>query len=112
MLSSLATSFSSPAHWEPGAVRCSWFPAASQTTQTLRNIELILQSCRASLADLVKLNVFMADIGDFATMNAAYLVVMGAEPPVRITVGKAALALGAVVEIDGVAYRPGAVART
>lgn len=83
-----------------------------QTTQTLRNIEQILQSCGASLADLVKLNVFMADIGDFATMNAAYLAVMGAEPPARITVGKVALALGATVEIDGVAYRPGAVART
>jgi enamine deaminase RidA (YjgF/YER057c/UK114 family) len=37
-------------------------------------------------------------------MNAAYLEVIGSDPPARITVGRAALALGAAVEIDGVAY--------
>ena len=41
-----------------------------------------------------------------AEMNKAYLEVMGADPPARVTVGRAELALGAVVEIDCVAYRP------
>jgi 2-iminobutanoate/2-iminopropanoate deaminase len=78
-----------------------------QTTQTLRNIETILKACGATLADLVKVNVFLADMKTFPTMNEAYLAVIGNDPPARITVGKAELALGAAVEIDGIAYRPG-----
>jgi enamine deaminase RidA (YjgF/YER057c/UK114 family) len=39
-------------------------------------------------------------------MNEAYLSVMGSDPPARITVGRAELALGAAVEIDCVAYKP------
>ncbi|MCB8924489.1 MAG: RidA family protein [Ardenticatenaceae bacterium] len=77
-----------------------------QTTQTLRHIERILQECDASLADLVKVNVFLADMQTFAAMNEAYLALMGDDPPARITVGRAELALGAAVEIDAVAYKP------
>ena len=79
---------------------------AGQTTQTLRNIETILQACGAGLDDLVKVNVFLADIDTFAEMNEAYLAVMGSEPPAWITVGKTGLALVAAVEIDAIAYRP------
>ena len=39
-------------------------------------------------------------------MNEAYLRVFGETVPARITVGRADLALGAAVEIDGVAYKP------
>ncbi|HEV7668601.1 MAG TPA: RidA family protein [Thermoanaerobaculia bacterium] len=77
-----------------------------ETTQTLRNIEAILAGCGATLADLVKINVYLADIGTFAEMNAAYLAILGSDPPARITVGGADLALGASVEIDAVAYKP------
>ena len=75
-----------------------------ETRQTLRNIETILQACDAGLSDLVKLNVFLADMKTFREMNEAYLEVVGEDPPARITVGRAELALGAAVEIDGVAY--------
>jgi 2-iminobutanoate/2-iminopropanoate deaminase len=78
----------------------------AQTTQTLRNIETILQACGASLEDLVKVNVFLNDINTFAEMNGAYLAIIGDDPPARITVGRAELALGAAVEIDAVAYKP------
>jgi 2-iminobutanoate/2-iminopropanoate deaminase len=78
----------------------------AQTTQALQNIGLILKECGASLADLVKVNVFLADMGTFSEMNQAYLEVMGVDPPARITVGRAELALGAAVEIDAVAYKP------
>ena len=77
-----------------------------ETTQTLRNIALILQACGASLADLVKVNVFLSDMQTFSEMNRAYLAAMGDDPPARITVGRAALALGAAVEIDAIAYKP------
>ena len=77
-----------------------------ETTQTLRNIEAILAGCGATLSNLVKINVYLADIGTFAEMNAAYLAILGSDPPARITVGGADLALGASVEIDAVAYQP------
>jgi 2-iminobutanoate/2-iminopropanoate deaminase len=77
-----------------------------QTTQTMRHIETILRECGASLDDLVKVNVFVADINTFAEMNEAYASVIGDNPPARITVGRADLALGAAVEIDAVAYLP------
>ncbi len=77
-----------------------------ETTQTLRNIEVILAGCGATFADLVKVNVCLADIGTFAEMNAAYLAILGSDPPARITVGGADLALGANVEIDAIAYKP------
>jgi 2-iminobutanoate/2-iminopropanoate deaminase len=77
-----------------------------QTTQTLRNIETILQECGASLADLVKVNVFLSDMRTFPEMNAAYLEIIGSDPPARITVGRVELALDAAVEIDAVAYKP------
>ena len=80
----------------------------AETVQTLRNMEAILKECGASLADLVKVNVFLSDMKTFPEMNAAYLEVIGAagEPPARITVGRTELALGAAVEIDGIAYKP------
>ncbi len=78
----------------------------AETTQALRNIETILQESDASLADLVKVNVFLADIQTFSAMNEAYLGVIGNDPPARITVGQAGLALGAAVEIDAIAYKP------
>ncbi len=77
-----------------------------ETTQTLRNIEVILKDCGASLDDVVKVDVFLEDMGMFAEMNEAYLAVMGSDPPARITVGRAELALGAAVEIDCIAYKP------
>jgi len=91
---------------KPGAMQLVDGGTGPQTTQALRLIEAILQECGASLADLVKVNVFLADIGTFAEMNAAYTAVIGENPPARITVGRADLALGAAVEIDAIAYKP------
>lgn len=77
-----------------------------ETRQTLRNIDTILSACDASLDDLIKANVYLHDMADFAAMNEAWLDVIGDDPPARITVGRADLALGAAVEIDSVAYKP------
>lgn len=79
-----------------------------QTTRTLRNIETILRSCGAELSDVVKVSVFVSDMSTFAEMNEAYSEVMGSDPPARITVGRAGLALGAAVEIECTAYKAGA----
>jgi 2-iminobutanoate/2-iminopropanoate deaminase len=90
----------------PGSMDLVAGGAGPQTAQAMRNIEQILRGCGAELSDLIKVNVYLAEIDTFAEMNAAYLSVMGDDPPARITVGRCAFALGAAVEIDGVAYRP------
>ncbi len=76
-----------------------------ETTQTMRHIETILKACGASLNDVVKVSIFLADMDTFVDMNEAYLKVMGSDPPARITVGRADLALGAAVEIECIAYK-------
>jgi 2-iminobutanoate/2-iminopropanoate deaminase len=91
---------------QPGTMELVPGGAGPETAQALRNIETILRACGATLADLVKVNIFLADMDTYAAMNAAYLAVIGEDPPARITVGRVALALGATVEIDAVAYAP------
>ena len=76
-----------------------------QTTQTLRNIETILRAAGAELSDVVKVSVYLSDMGTFPDMNAAYSEFFPQSPPARITVGGAVLALGAAVEIECVARR-------
>jgi len=76
-----------------------------QTAQALRNIEQVLAGCGASLADLVKVSVYLTDMATFPEMNDAYLSIID-DVPARITVGCSALALGAAVEIDAIAHRP------
>jgi 2-iminobutanoate/2-iminopropanoate deaminase len=78
-----------------------------ETTQTIRNIERILQATGLGLGDVVKMNVYLSDIADFQVMNDAYTEAIGDSPPARITVGGVDLALGGAVEIDCVAYRRG-----
>jgi 2-iminobutanoate/2-iminopropanoate deaminase len=75
-----------------------------QTTQTLRNIQSVLAACGASFADVAKVNVYLTEMSAFDVMNRAYIAAVGDEPPARITVGCTALALGAAVEMDCIAY--------
>ncbi len=74
-----------------------------QTTQTLRNIETVLHAAGADLGDVVKVSVYLAEMGTFQEMNEAYSEFFSATPPARITVGGVVLALGAAVEIECVA---------
>ena len=80
--------------------------AKAETKQTLENIRSILRAAGADIEHVVKMNVFITDMTRFGEMNEAYLEFFPSEPPARITVGCSALALGAFVEIDCVAYKP------
>jgi 2-iminobutanoate/2-iminopropanoate deaminase len=71
-----------------------------QTTQTLENIGATLATIGATHADLVRCQVFLADIADFAEMNAAYRVFFPTNPPARTTVAVAGLAANASIEIE------------
>lgn len=78
-----------------------------QTTQTISNIERILEAAGLGLGDVAKTIVYMSDMADFDEMNRAYTSALGDSPPARITVGGVDLALGGAVEIDCMAYRGG-----
>ncbi|MFI5315186.1 MAG: RidA family protein [Myxococcota bacterium] len=91
---------------KPGSFELVAGGAKAETRQTLENIRAILRAAGADLADVVKVNVFVTDMARFGEMNEAYLEFFPSEPPARITVGCSALALGAFVEIDCVAYKP------
>lgn len=77
-----------------------------ETTQTLRNIEHILDAAGATWDDVAKVSVFLADMAEFAAMNDAYGAFFDGTPPARITVGDVGLALGARVEMECIAQRP------
>ena len=76
----------------------------AQTRQIFANASALLAKAGASLAQVAKCTVFMADMADFPTMNAAYVAsIEAAAPghrPTRSTVGNVTMALGAVVEIE------------
>ena len=76
-----------------------------ETVQAFRYVERILAACDATLADIVKVSVFMPDLGEWDAMNEAYVGVFGPETPARIAVGCDALLFGARVEFDCIAVR-------
>jgi 2-iminobutanoate/2-iminopropanoate deaminase len=76
---------------------------AAQTEQILHNLEVILSAADKSLGDVVKVNVYLTDMRDFAEMNAVYAKHFAPPYPARTTVAVAALPLGAQVEIETIA---------
>jgi 2-iminobutanoate/2-iminopropanoate deaminase len=58
-----------------------------QTARTLENIKAILEAAGASMDDVVKVNVYLADLGDFAKMNEVYKRYLKEDYPARATVG-------------------------
>lgn len=77
---------------------------AEETRRTLENLMEILEAAGASLEDVVKCSVFLADIRDFAAMNAVYAEYFDAAKPARTTVQAVLPAAGLKVEIDCIAY--------
>jgi len=76
---------------------------AAQTEQALRNLQAVLEAAGRTLDDVVRVGVYLADMGDFAAMNEVYARWFERPYPARTTIGVAALPLGAAVEIDLVA---------
>jgi len=76
---------------------------AAQTEQALRNLEVIMSAAGKSLADVVKVNVYLTDMQHFAEMNEVYAKHFVAPYPARTTVAVVALPLGAAVEIEMIA---------
>ena len=78
---------------------------ASQTRQSLTNIRSILEAAGYSLSDVVKATVLLADMGDFAAMNAVYAEFFTASCPARAAFAVKELPKAAKVEIEVIACR-------
>ena len=74
-----------------------------QTRQSLTNIKAILEEAGLTMAHVVKTTVFMADMNDFADMNAVYAEFFAEPYPTRSAVAVKTLPKGALVEIEVVA---------
>jgi len=78
----------------------------AQTAKVLANIDALLTESGSARDRVLKVNVFLARIEDFAGMNAAYQEFFGKPPyPARTTIQAGALPGGIGVEIDAIAYR-------
>lgn len=75
----------------------------AQTRQVLNNIAAILDAAGTSMDRVVKTTVYLADMNDFAKMNAVYGSFFPNDPPARTTIQAAALPLGLLVEIEAIA---------
>ena len=74
-----------------------------QTRQSLTNVKAILEEAGLSMSNVVKTTVFMADMGDFAEMNAVYAEFFSEPYPARSAVAVKTLPKGALVEIEVIA---------
>lgn len=81
-------------------------PIESQTRRVMENLRAVLAEGGADFGNVVKATVFLADLADFAAMNATYAAYFPTNPPARSTIQVAALPLGARVEIEMIAELP------
>lgn len=75
----------------------------TQTEQVFKNIKSVLEAAGASLQNVVKATVFLADMNDFVEMNKVYAEKFGDNRPARSTVQVARLPKDGLVEIEVVA---------
>lgn len=74
-----------------------------QTRQSLLNVKAILEEVGLTMGNVVKTTVFIADMNDFADMNAVYAEFFTEPYPARSAVAVKTLPKGALVEIEVVA---------
>ena len=74
----------------------------AQIVRAFDNLKAVAEAAGGSLADVVKLNVYLVDLGNFAKVNAAMATYFSEPFPARAAIGVASLPRGGLVEMDGV----------
>jgi 2-iminobutanoate/2-iminopropanoate deaminase len=77
---------------------------ASEAERALENIRAILEAAGGTLNDVVKTTVLLQSMDDFSRLNEVYARFFAGEPPARAAYQVAKLPLGALVEIEAIAY--------
>jgi 2-iminobutanoate/2-iminopropanoate deaminase len=78
---------------------------SSQAGRVLENVGAVLRAAGYDFNDVLKTTIFLADMNDFAAVNAVYARYFGESKPARSTVAVAALPRGARVEIEAIAAK-------
>lgn len=79
---------------------------AAQTHQVFKNLSAVCEAAGGSLNDMVKVNIFLTDLSQFATVNDIMSQYYAEPYPARAAVQVSALPRGAQIEIDGVMEVP------
>lgn len=74
-----------------------------ETRQVCENLKAVLEAGGSSLAQVAKVTIYLADLGDLMAMNAVFSEFFAPDPPARTTFQAAALVAGARVEIEAIA---------
>jgi reactive intermediate/imine deaminase len=74
----------------------------AQTRQVFRNLEAVCIAAGGTLDSILKLNIYLTNLGNFATVNGIMAETFSTPYPARATIGVAALPLGAEVEVEAV----------
>ncbi|HXE45181.1 MAG TPA: Rid family detoxifying hydrolase [Conexibacter sp.] len=76
--------------------------AAEQAGRCLENLQAVCTSAGASLADAVKVTVYLRDMADFTAVNEVYASFFETDPPARVAIAVAGLPRDSLVELDAV----------
>lgn len=76
-----------------------------QTNQVMKNIKSVLNHLALDFKDVVKSTIFLTNMSDFKTVNGIYESWLGDSKPARSTIQVAGLPLGAIVEVEMLAYK-------
>ena len=87
---------------DPGSGELRNVSLAAETEQALRNLAAVCAAASTDLRQALRVTLYTTDLGGFAEINAAYMEFFPIDPPARVTIGVAALPLGARVEIDAI----------
>jgi reactive intermediate/imine deaminase len=77
-------------------------PIEEQIHQVFKNLEAVIEACGGSLARVAKLNIYLTDMANFATVNQVMAEYFSEPYPARAAVGVRELPKGAQVEMDAV----------
>lgn len=76
----------------------------ARAARVFSSLEVVTRAAGGSLKNIVKLNVYLTDLGQFATVNEVMSEFFDEPYPARAAVGVASLPKGVDIEIEGVAY--------
>ncbi len=88
---------------EPESMKIEVADIEGQTQRVIQNLEAVLQQAGLTLNDIVKTNVFLADMENFSKMNDVYALCFGEHRPARSTIAVKGLPYNALVEIECIA---------
>jgi 2-iminobutanoate/2-iminopropanoate deaminase len=92
---------------DPGSGELVKGDIGEQTRRVLENLKGVLESQHLGMEDVVKVTIFLKDMGNFNQVNEVYATYFPSSPPARSTVEVARLPRGAGIEIEAIALTHG-----